>query len=122
MKRQYSRTDRVADLMQRELAKLIQTEMEDPRLTLVTITTVKVARDLAHAKVYITQHKDEAEIKETLKVLNKASHRLRYLLAQNIKLRVIPELHFVYDESIRYGAHLSELIDQAIAEDEQKHK
>jgi ribosome-binding factor A len=121
MKKQYSRMQRVEDEMQRELAKLIQTEMGDPRLTLVTITAVKVARDLAHAKIYITQHKEEAEIAQTVKVLNKAAGRLRYLLAQNIKLRAMPELHFIYDASIRYGSHLSELIDQAIANDEQKH-
>lgn len=122
MAKDYSRTQRVADLIQRELAKLIQTEMEDPRVNLVTVTAVQVSRDLAYAKIYITQHIDEKEIAKTVKVLNKAANFLRYRLAQVIDLRVIPELKFVYDASINYGSRLSSLIDEVIEEDENKHK
>lgn len=122
MAKEYSRTQRIADLIQRELAMLIQRELSDPRLTLITVTTVIVSADLSHAKVYIIQHKSEAEVKQTLKVLNKAANHLRYLLAHAIKLRVIPALRFYYDASIGYSAHLSSLIDNVIAQDERKHK
>lgn len=122
MPRESNRTQRVADLIQRELAKLIQNEMEDPRVKLVTVTAVQVSRDLAYAKIYITQHIDEKEIAKTVKVLNKAASFLRYRLAQVIDLRIIPELKFVYDASISYGSHLSNLIDEAVEKDENKHK
>lgn len=122
MPKEYSRTQRVADQIQRELAMLILQEINDPRLSLVTVTAVQVSRDLAYAKVFITQHNDENEIKTTLKVLNKAAGFLRYHLAQKIDLRIIPELKFVYDASISNGAKMSALIDEVIAEDEKKHK
>jgi len=117
MPKEFSRTQRVADLIQRELAQLIQNEMEDPRVRLVTVTAVKVSRDLSHAKIYITQHKPEAEIAKTVKVLNKAASFLRFRLAQIIDLRIVPELRFVYDASITYAASLSALIDEAVADD-----
>ncbi len=122
MPKEYSRTQRIADMIQRELAMLIQRELSDPRLNLITVTTVQVSPDLSHAKVYITQHKTEEEIKQTLKVLNKAANHLRYLLAHAIKLRVVPQLRFYYDASVSYSAHLSSLIDDVIAQDERKHK
>lgn len=115
--KEYQRTDRVADLLHRKLARLIQFELADPRVKLVTITAVKVSRDLAYAKVYITQHKEEAEIAGTIKILNKASGFLRHQLMDIVELRVIPQLTFVYDSSIAHGMHLSNLIDQAVEED-----
>lgn len=122
MPKDFSRIQRVAEVIQHELAKLIQGEIEDPRLKLVTVTAVQVTRDLAHAKIYVTQPVGETEIPKTIRQLNKAANHLRYRLAQIIKLRTMPELKFIYDESIRHGAHLSEIIDQAIAEDEKKHQ
>lgn len=122
MAKEFSRLERIADLIQRELAMLIQREMRDPRLILITVTKVQVSADLSHAKVFITQHKTEQEIKETLKVLNKAANHLRYLLAHAINLRVVPQLRFFYDASISYSAKLSSLIDNVIAQDELKHK
>lgn len=119
MAKEYSRTQRVGDQMQRELALLIQREIKDPRLGIVTITAVNVARDLSHAKVYITaMGKDGAEdIALTLDILNNAGGFLRGQLAKAMKIRTIPQLHFVYDESIVRGSTMSALIDKAIAED-----
>lgn len=122
MTKEFSRTDRIGDLIQRELAIIIQREMRDPRLSLLTVTKVDVSPDLSNAKVYILQHKKEEEIKETLKVLKKAANHIRYLLAHAIKLRIVPHLKFFYDSSIIHGARLSSLIDEVIAEDESKHK
>ena len=110
MSNNFKRTDRIAELMQRKLAQLIQQEIKDPRLPrLITISAVTVTRDLAHAKVYFTVFNDEPA--ETALILNKAASYLRSALAKTITLRTVPQLHFIYDESIAYGKRLSRLID-----------
>jgi ribosome-binding factor A len=106
--------------MQRELALLIQREIKDPRLGLVTITGVDVARDLSHAKVYVTVmgQDDNAEVvKQNTSILNDAAGFLRMQLGKAMKLRTVPQLHFSYDASIRRGAELSALIERAVAAD-----
>lgn len=121
MAKQYSRTQRVADQMQRELAILIQREVRDPRLGMVTITAVDVSRDLAHGKVYFTllgKDSDE-DVAENREILNEVAGFLRMQLGRVMKLRSVPQLHFHYDESIRRGVHLSSLIERAVAEDRQ---
>ncbi|GGD07627.1 30S ribosome-binding factor RbfA [Halopseudomonas salina] len=119
MANENSRTHRVADQMQRELALLIQREIRDPRLGMITITAVDVSRDLAHAKVYITlMNKDsDEEIAENLAILKNVAGFLRMQLGKVMKLRSVPQLHFHYDESVRRGVHLSSLIERAVAED-----
>ncbi|MCY1409555.1 Ribosome-binding factor A [compost metagenome] len=120
MAKEYSRTQRIGDQMQRELALLIQREIKDPRLGLVTITGVDVVRDLSHAKVYITimGQDDNAEVvKQNISILNDAAGFLRMQLGKAMKLRTVPQLHFNYDASIRRGAELSALIERAVAED-----
>lgn len=110
MSNNFKRTDRIAEMMQRKLAQLIQQEIKDPRLpSLITISAVKVARDLGHAKVYFTVFNDDP--KQTEVILNTAASYLRTALARSITLRTVPQLHFVYDESIEYGKRLSRLID-----------
>ncbi len=108
----YKRTDRIAELIRRKLAQIIQMELKDPRLPgFVTVSAVKLSADLSHAKVYFTVLNDDREL--ALSVLNSASSFLRTSLARTVKLRTIPQLHFVYDESIEYGHRLSRLIDEA---------
>lgn len=105
------RIDRIAGLMQRKLSQLIQQEIKDPRLPrFVTISSVKVAADLGHAKVYFTILGNE--VKQTAEILNSAASFLRTALARTMKLRTVPQLHFIYDESVEYGRHLSRLIDE----------
>ena len=116
MKKQFKRSDRVAELLQRELSQLIQLEIKDPRLpTFVTISNVTISRDLNYAKVYFTILSGDKQ--ETATVLNNAASYLRSLLAKTIKLYTMPQLIFVYDESIEYGLNLSKLIDEANSED-----
>jgi len=118
------RVQRVADQIQRELAVLIQQEMKDPRVSLVTVNSVTVSRDLAFADIYVTQlgDKTEAEKEELIRLLNKASGFLKGQLAKLIRLRVTPSLRFHYDESLERGRYLSSLIDRAIAADEKHPK
>ncbi|EME01967.1 MULTISPECIES: 30S ribosome-binding factor RbfA [Stutzerimonas stutzeri subgroup] len=120
MAKEFSRTQRIGDQMQRELALLIQREIKDPRLGLVTITAVDVSRDLSHAKIFITimgQDDDQEAIKGNLRILNDAAGFLRMQLGKSMKLRTVPQLHFNYDASIRRGVELSSLIERAVAED-----
>ncbi|WP_022964559.1 30S ribosome-binding factor RbfA [Halopseudomonas pelagia] len=119
MANENSRTHRVADQMQRELAILVQRDIRDPRVGMITVTAVEVSRDLAHAKVYITlMDKDSDEdIAQNLSILKGVAGFLRMQLGKVMKLRSVPQLHFHYDESVRRGVHLSSLIERAVAED-----
>jgi len=118
MARDFKRTDRVGDQIQRDLATLIQREIKDPRIGMVTINHVKVAKDLGYADVYITVlplgEQDESDAtKQSLEVLKQAAGFLRAELAKGISLRVMPALRFHYDESIHRGRHLTSLIEKA---------
>jgi ribosome-binding factor A len=123
MPREFSRSDRVADAIQRELATLIQLEMRDPRIGMVNVNSVDVSRDLAYAKVYVTfvDRPEQSVVDTRLKILNKASGYLRNLLGKSIQLRVVPGLQFQFDVSVDRGLHLSELIDKAVREDANHH-
>ncbi len=114
-----SRSRRVGEQIQRELAQLIQMEVKDPRVKWVTVSAVKVSKDFSHALIYFTVLGDYNETvdKNVLAGLEKASGFLRRELGRRIKLRIIPELHFKYDDSTVRGTHLSSLIDAAIAAD-----
>lgn len=119
MAKEYSRTQRIGDQMQRELSELIRREVKDPRVGLVTITAVDVSRDLGHAKVFITVMGQDGTdaVPQTLKALSSAASFLRLHLGRVMQLRSVPQLHFHFDESVSRGAHLSALIERAVAED-----
>lgn len=115
MKKSYSRSTRVGDQIQKELADLIRNELKDPRVGMVTVTAVDVAADYSHAKVYVTTLDDKRPIEDMLDGLNHSAGFLRAGLFHRLSLRVIPQLHFVYDKSIERGIHLTSLIDEAVA-------
>lgn len=111
MAKEFSRNTRIAEQMRRELADLLQFEVKDPRIGLVTITEVEVAGDLAHAKVfYVTDCYSDV----TQKGLEKSAGFLRTQLAKRMMLRTIPQLHFAYDQSIDNGTKMDALITQAL--------
>ena len=110
---------RVAELLKRELAVLIQHELNDPRVQGVTLTATEVARDLSSAKVYFTCLAGAQSVKPSVTALNKAAHFLRRQLIDRLTLRGVPALRFFYDESVERGAALSSLIDSARAQDKQ---
>jgi ribosome-binding factor A len=123
MAREFKRTDRVGDEIQRELALLLQREVKDPRVPMTTVSAAKVSRDLLNANIYVTfLGLDDAEqINEAVKVLNHMSGFLRSALAQRVRMRQLPRLMFHYDDSLSRGRHLSSLIDTAIAADQARH-
>ena len=116
MAREFKRSERVSGQVRRELAKLIQMEVKDPEVGFVSVSDVVVTRDLAHAKVYITVFKPE-EAPGSIKALKRAAGYLRRRLSQEMRIRSVPELHFLHDHSVETGERLDSLIDRAIASD-----
>ena len=114
---QEARNRKIADAIQRELSELIRLEMRDPRVTMVTLTDVEVARDNAHAKVFFTSLGTEAQIESCQQGLQSAAGFLRSQLAHRLTIRTVPQLHFAIDVSIENGVRLSKLIDDAVADD-----
>lgn len=121
MPKEFSRTRRVGEQIQRELAVLIQQELKDPRLGMLTISAVEVSKDMSVAKVFVTVFNEAQDRAKTLEALQHAAGFLQHELGRNLSLRSIPKLRFVYDESIVRGAELSALIDRAVSEDRARH-
>lgn len=116
MAREYSRSSRFSEVVMRELALMIQREISDPRVGMVTISHVDVTSDLKYAKVYVTRFNgfdSQQDVDSCLAGLNSAAGYLRKGLAGRVKLRNIPELQFVYDKTLENGFHMDELIAQA---------
>jgi ribosome-binding factor A len=112
VKRQRSsgRPQKLGDLIQRELSELVQRELRDPRVGMITLTGVDVSPDFSHAKVFFTCLSRE-HLQDATEGLKRASGFLRSQLAKRIKLYTTPELRFEYDESVERGDRLSRLID-----------
>ncbi|MDH5552922.1 MAG: 30S ribosome-binding factor RbfA [Nitrosomonas sp.] len=117
MPKDYSRTLRVADQIQRELADLFDHEIKDPRVGMITITGVEVDRDYSYAKIFYTTLGSKEDNFLVEKGLERAKGFLRSSLSHRMKLRTVPQLQFVYDESVERGVRISNLIDEAIAQE-----
>ncbi len=117
MPKGYSRTLRIADQIQRELADLIRNELKDRRVGMITLTDVEVSQDYAHAKIFYTTLGSKEDNFLTDKGLEHATGFLRSQLSHRLRLRVVPQLHFIYDESVERGIRLSQLIDKAVEQD-----
>jgi ribosome-binding factor A len=111
------RQKRVADLIQRELAGLLQREAQDPRFAQVSITGVEISADLQNAKIYFSVLGDDAAVKEVTQALEKASGYFRTALASRIELRHAPRLIFRFDNSLNEGDHIERLLRQIAKED-----
>ncbi|MFN2339506.1 MAG: 30S ribosome-binding factor RbfA [Gammaproteobacteria bacterium] len=118
MPREFSRSLRVAEQLQRELAVLIRDDVKDPRLGMVSISGVEVSRDMAHAKIFVSVLGEGQVAKESLEVLTRAASFLRRELGRRMLLRSVPQLRFIHDRSLEEGARMSALIDTALG----KHK
>lgn len=116
MPRDFKRSERVAGTMRRELAQLIQKEVDDPGVGFIGLSDVEVSRDISHAKIYVTVFEAE-KAASSIKALNKAAGYLRTRLGQEMRIRSVPELHFVHDASVETGLQMDSLIDAAVASD-----
>ena len=116
MPNDFKRTDRISSSIQKALAIIIRDEVKDPRLGMVTVQAVHTTRDLSHAKVFFTILPD-TDKKQAQKILQNASGFIRHALGKSVQLRALPELHFVYDESIEEGSRLQGLIEDVVKKD-----
>jgi ribosome-binding factor A len=114
MPKDFPRSRRVADQVQRELADIVRLELKDPRVGMITLTGVEVTSDYAHAKVFFTLLGDATRVEEATQGLKRAAGFLRTQLAHRLKFRTVPQLQFVYDTSVERGMNLSRLIDEAV--------
>lgn len=121
MAKEYSRSSRVSQQIQKELARILQQEVKDPRIGMVTISGVDLSRDLACAKVYVTFLTIGSQTnEESLKGLNSASGYIRRLLGKAMSLRIVPEVRFCFDETLTEGLRISELVSGAVRTDKLK--
>lgn len=109
------RNQRLADQIQRDLAELIPRELRSPSLGLITLQSVELSPDLAHAKVYFTVL--GAEPDQALQALQEKAGYLHSLLFKRLHIHTVPTLHFHFDNSIEHGIEMSRLIDQAVESD-----
>lgn len=117
MPKEFSRGQRVAEQIRRELAELIRLEVKDPRVGFITLTDVEITPDYAHAKVFFTSMTGQEGLEEILKGLRRASSFLRRELGRRVRIHTLPELHFHYDPSVETGNRISALIDKAVEAD-----
>ncbi len=116
MPREFSRSERMAEQLRRELAEIVRDEIKDPRLGFMSFTEVRMSRDLSHAVIYCSFFNAEKE-KESIEVLNHAVGFIRKEIARRIRARIVPTLKFVVDESVMRGVAMDELISKAIKSD-----
>ena len=116
MAKEFSRTQRVSQEMQKEIAIILQREVKDPRIGMVTVSGVEVSRDLAYAKVFVTflNDSDPNAVRVGLKALHEASGFIRMLIGKAMRLRVVPELTFSYDNSLVEGMRMSNLVTSVV--------
>ena len=123
MPREFSRSQRMAEQLKRELAEIVRGEIKDPRLGFVSFTEVRMSRDLSHALIYTTvldSDLDSERQLESIDILNNATGFIRGQVAKRIRARIVPTLKFVLDDSVTRGAAMDELISEAI-ESDRKH-
>ena len=122
MPKDFPRSRRIAEQVQRELSDIIRQELKDPRVGMITLTDVEMTPDNAHARVYFTLLGDASRIEEAQAGLQHAAGYLRTELARRLKIRVVPQLHFEYDASVERGMRLYKLIETAVAEDARRRR
>ena len=112
-----NRLARVADLIRKEVARILMEKMRDPRLGFVTVTGVDVGTDLRNATVHVSLLGDDTQFDENLAILNRAAPWIRHELRElHLDLRNLPELHFKGDRSLLRAARVQELLKEVAAE------
>lgn len=120
MPKEFKRTERVNELIQRELAMIIQREFHQPELGMITLSAVEISPDLKNAKVFVTLLENHGSVHETIKYLNQQASFLRHLLSQRLTIRTTPRLTFIHDKSVVEGQRLSALIDAVVSKSDSK--
>ncbi len=107
----YKRSQRVSDLLRREIADIIIYRLKDPRIGFITVTGVDVTDDIKIARVYVSIFQDE-ERKTTLEILNSAKSFIRSELSKRLRMKFIPSIEFRLDTSIEYGSRIEKLLKE----------
>jgi len=108
----YERTERVSELIHREISQIIDHEIRDERVSMVTVTGVKMSRDIKNARIYVSVLGDEEETKISIAILNKASNFIRALLGERIILKYLPAISFYHDSSTINGMRIDKLLEK----------
>jgi ribosome-binding factor A len=106
------RTQKVADVLHREISELIRTEISDPGVGFVTVTGVEISKDLRNARVFVSVMGDAARKRESMKALDRARKFIQTGVGERVRLRFVPILHFILDESIEYGIRIDSILDK----------
>lgn len=119
MAKEFSRSQRVSQQVQKEIAQILQREIRDPRIGMVTVSGVEVSRDLAYAKVFVTFFTIGDQTPETaLEALIESTSYIRSLLGKAMRLRITPAISFCFDQSLTEGMRISNLVTKAVKSDE----
>lgn len=122
MAKEFSRTQRVAQQLQKEIAIILQREIKDPRIGMVTVSGVEISRDLAYAKVFVTFLTVGDQTPEGgLAALDEAKGYIRSLVGKAIRLRITPEINFFFDQSLTEGMRISNLVSETVRQDKERH-
>jgi ribosome-binding factor A len=113
----FHRTDRISAQLRRDIGELVHEAVREHGLPSVSVSDVEVTRDLAHAKIYVTAL-DASTEKEVIKALKELAKEMRYQLGKRMKIRSLPELHFVYDASLDRGERIEQLLKDMPPADE----
>ena len=108
----YSRSERVKQTLKEEISKILEYELKDPRIGMVTVTRVELTNDLRHAKVYFSVMGDDNKKEQARKGVESATGFVKKLIGQRIRLKFLPEITFKYDDSIEYAQHISEVLEK----------
>jgi len=104
------RAERVGEQMKQEIMDIVNNKVKDPRVGFLTITDVELTNDLSHAKIFLTVLGSDKEVENTFKALEKATGFIKSELGSRMRLRIIPDLTFEYDESIEYGNKIERML------------
>ena len=108
----FQRTDRVSELMGREISVIIDRELRDTRISMTTVTGVDVSKDLRSARVYVSVLGGKEETKHSIDALNNAAQFIRARLSERITLRHMPKLTFYFDSSTVDGMRMDRILDE----------
>lgn len=106
------RARKIASLMQRELSDIMMKDLADPRMRAITITNIRVSKDLKHAKVHVSGQREGSALEEGVQALNHAAPYIRRQLGGRLSLKYTPSLRFLEDVALRQGARVASLIDE----------
>jgi ribosome-binding factor A len=107
-----SRVERVAEALRKEISNIIHDELKDPRIGFVTVTRIEVTHDLRYAKIFFSVLGTEKEESDTNEALASGVGFIRRLIAQRIKLRLVPEIRFIQDKSSEYSVHIMQELEK----------